>query len=144
MRILLLAGLLFLVASCNSSSDSSELENSKFVYDLYEPSEMSLLMNHMFLVNDSIKRQILTGEIPDQFPEEFLNIETAVMSDMKFRTEIFEAYSKVLVDNQMDLFDPGVDVPLVDKYNNTIKTCIACHTTECVGPIPRIEKLLIR
>jgi hypothetical protein len=98
----------------------------------------------MFLVNDSIKMQVIAGEIPEKFPSEFLAIDSAVMSDTKSRNEIFEAYSKVLIDNQKDLFDTSVEVPLVDKYNNTINTCLACHKTECVGPIPKIEKLLIR
>ncbi len=142
MRILICIGLILILGSCNSSGDNSESE--KFEYDLYHPSEMSLLMNHMLLVNDSIKKQIIAGEIPQDFPKEFLAIDTAVMTDTKFRTEIFDAYSKVLIDNQKDLFDTDVAVPLVDKYNNTINTCLACHKTECVGPIPKIEKLLIR
>jgi hypothetical protein len=98
----------------------------------------------MFLVNDSIKMQVIAGENPEKFPSEFLAIDSAVISDTKSRNEIFEAYSKVLIDNQKDLFDTSVEVPLVDKYNNTINTCLACHKTECVGPIPKIEKLLIR
>jgi hypothetical protein len=132
------------MGSCNSLGDNSEIENTKFEYDLYQPSEMALLMNQMFLVNDSIKKQIVAGDIPENFPEKFLTIETAVMSETKSRTEIFEAYSKVFIDNQKDLFDTGVNVPLIDKYNNAINTCLACHKTECVGPIPKIEKLLIR
>ena len=144
MRILLNIGLIIILGSCNSLGESTEIKNTKFEYDLYHPSEMSLLMNHMLLVNDSIKKQIIAGEIPNSFPKEFMAIDTAVMTDTKFRTEIFEAYSKVLLDNQKDLFDPNVDVPLVDKYNNTINTCLACHKTECVGPIPKIQKLLIR
>ncbi len=144
MRLFIFVGLLLLVGSCNSSGDNSEIENAKFEYDLYQPSEMALLMNHMLLVNDSIKKQIIAGEIPENFPEEFLAIETAVMSNTKSRTDIFEAYSKVLIENQKDLFNTEVEVPLVDKYNNTINTCLSCHKTECVGPIPKIEKLLIR
>jgi cytochrome c553 len=30
------------------------------------------------------------------------------------------------------------------NFNTTIETCIACHKTTCTGPIPRIEKLLIK
>ena len=144
MRLFFSLTLLFIIISCNSSGDSSEIENNKFEYDLYQPSEMALLMNHMVLVNDSIKKLILSGEVPEFFPMEFLTIETAVMSETKSRNEVFEAYSKVLIDNQKDLFDPEIERSLIDKYNNTINTCIACHKTECVGPIPKIEKLLIR
>ena len=144
MRISICVGLLLFFGSCISSGEKLEPKKTTFEYDLYHPSEMSLLMNHMLLVNDSIKKQIIAGEIPKDFPREFLAIDTAVMTDTKFRTDIFEAYSKVLIDNQKDLFDTNVEVPLVDKYNNTINTCLACHKTECVGPIPKIEKLLIR
>jgi len=136
--------LIAIITSCNSSVESDPItEDSTFVYDVYEPSEMALLMNHMLEVNGGIKKELIEGEIPKDFPEEFLNIYTAELTETKYRTDIFEAYSKVFIDNEKDIFDTNNEVPLIEKYNNAINTCLACHKTECVGPIPKIRKLLI-
>ena len=136
---------LILFASCNFSEekDITVEDKEEFVFDLYEPSEMSFLMNSMYDVNEKIKAKIVSGNVPDKFPEDFMRIYTDELSASKYRNEIFEAYSKVFIDNQKAIFDDAGQLPLEQRYNNAINTCISCHTTECVGPIPRIEKLLI-
>lgn len=144
MRVLTFICLTVFIVSCNSLVENdTNTEGTPFVFDIVEPSEMSLLMKHMLEENDKIKKQIIKGEIPNEFPDEILKIYTAEMTETKYRTEIFEAYSKVYVDNEKTLFDMDNELPLIEKYNNAINTCIACHKTECVGPIPRIRKLLI-
>ena len=144
MRKLVILCFFLILTSCNSSLEKvTTNKKTPFVFDVYEPSEMSLLMNHMVGVNDTIREKILEGENLIEFPEEFLTIYTAELTETKYRSEIFEAYSKVFVDNEKAIFDPNNEVPLVEKYNNAINTCLACHKTECVGPIPKIRKLLI-
>ena len=137
---------LILFDSCNFSEEKDVMVEDKeeFVFDLYEPSEMSLLMNSMYDVNEKIKAEIVSGNVPDKFPEDFMRIFTAELSDTKYRNETFEAYSKVFIDNHKVIFDGAGQLPLEQRYNNAINTCISCHTTECVGPIPRIQKLLIK
>lgn len=137
---------LILCASCNFSEEKEGVVEDKeeFVFDLYVPSEMSLLMNSMYDVNEKIKNEIVSGNVPGEFPDDFMRIFTAELSESKYRNETFEAYSKVFIDNQKLIFDSAGHLPLEQRYNNAIKTCISCHTTECVGPIPRIEKLLIK
>ena len=44
---------------------------------------------------------------------------------------------------EIKVFETSKD-SLVSKHNNAINSCIACHETTCVGPIPRIKKLLIK
>jgi len=137
---------LILCVSCNYSEEKEVIakDTEEFVFDLYVPSEMSLLMNSMYDVNEKIKNEIVSGNVLEEFPDDFERIFTAELSEGKYRNETFEAYSKVLIDNQKLIFDGAVHLPLEQRYNNAIKTCISCHTTECVGPIPRIEKLLIK
>lgn len=144
LSIIILCSILF--TSCNFSEEKEVIEKGKeeFVFDLYEPSEMSLLMNSMYDVNEQLKSEIVSGNIPEEFPEDFMRIFTAQLSDSKYRNETFEAYSKVFIDNQRSIFESAGQLPLEQRYNNAINTCISCHTTECVGPIPRIEKLLIK
>lgn len=148
MRYLIIICFVFLV-SCNSS-DSSETEiNSKdskaekFVPDMYEASEMTLLMRSMYDVHEDIKKTIVAGNTPDKFPKDFLNIFKAKLTDDKPYNETFIAYSKVYIDNVREIYDSTSTIPLEIRYNNAINSCVSCHTTECVGPIPRIKKLLI-
>ena len=145
MRITAVLFAMVLLISCDFSEEKAipAKAKEKIVYDLYEPSEMSLLMNVMFDENERIKKEIIAGNTPDVFPEEFLKIHTAQLSESKYRNDTFEAYSKVLIDNEMEIFEEAGQLPLKQRYNNTINTCISCHSTECVGPIPRIKKLLI-
>ena len=145
MRSIAFLLIVFSFVSCNNSEnvDNSNKEQEDFVFDMYEPSEMTLLMRSMFEVHEELKKEILAGNTPDKFPREFLNIFTASLTDGKPQNEIFKAYSKVYIDNERAIYNEANDLPLKKRYNKAINTCISCHTTECVGPITRIEKLLI-
>lgn len=135
--------------SCNSSGTSDSDINSKasktekFVPDMYDASEMTLLMRSMYYVNEEIKKTIVVGNTPNKFPKDFLNIFKAKLTDNKPYNDTFIAYSKVYIDNVRAIYDSTSNIPLGKRYNNAINSCISCHTTECVGPIPRIKKLLI-
>lgn len=132
--------------SCNTSDEKENINKSKeeFVFDIQEPSEMSNLMLSMYNFNENIKKEILEGNTTVEFPNEFLKIFTAELTGNKPYNDVFKAYSKVYIENERAIFDTTSELPLKQRYNNAINTCISCHTTECVGPIPRIEKLLIK
>ena len=144
MRYFTLLILLFLV-SCTSSkeNETTKVTDEKFVPDMYVASEMTLLMRSMYDVNEEFKKEILAGKSPEEFPKDFLKRFTAKLTDDKPYNDTFKAYSKVYIDNERAIFDATSEIPITQRYNNAINTCISCHTTECVGPIPRIEKLLI-
>ncbi len=144
MKILSLLTLALLV-SCNSSDEKEEtkVSNKKFVPDMYVASEMTLLMRSMYDANETFKKDILAGNTPESFPKDFLKIFTAKLTGDKPYNDTFKAFSKVYIDNERTIFDTTSKIPIKTRYNNAINTCISCHTTECVGPIPRIEKLLI-
>ena len=133
--------------SCNTT-DSSKVDkktaSEKFVPEMYEVSEMTLMMRNMYEVTEEIKGEIVAGNTPNEFPKEFLEIFSAKLTDNKPYNETFIAYSKVYIDNIRAIYDSTNTIPLKNRYNNTIISCISCHTTECTGPIPRIEKLLIK
>lgn len=110
---------------------------------VYQPSEMAALMNRMYEENAKIKQQILNGETPENFPEEYLKIHTATLTDPSDRTSQFRQYSDLYLNNLRDIFETPKD-SLKLEFNEVINSCIACHQTTCIGPIPRIRKLLIR
>jgi len=130
--------------SCDNSTNEKTNESKKIVYDMYESSEMALLMNQMFEYNLKVKEEILKGEIPTEFPIDFLKIHTAEMSEFKSRNETFQSFSKVFIETERQIFDENSTIDVKDRFNNAVNVCISCHQTECTGPIPRIQKLLIK
>lgn len=137
MKKLFIAGvLLVLFSSCKKETVSKEPV-------VYQPSEMAALMNRMYEENAKIKQQILNGETPENFPEEYLKIHTATLTDPSDRTSQFRQYSDLYLNNLRDIFETPKD-SLKLEFNEVINSCIACHQTTCIGPIPRIRKLLIR
>ena len=146
MRFLSILGILFLFVSCNTSDNSLEKsteKKEKFVPDMYVASEMTLLMRSMYTEHEKFKKAIIAGKSLEEFPEDFLNIYSAKMTKEKPYNETFKAFSEVYIANERAIFNETNEILLKTKYNNAINTCISCHTTECVGPIPRIKKLLI-
>ncbi|WP_452228915.1 MULTISPECIES: hypothetical protein [unclassified Lacinutrix] len=111
---------------------------------MYESSEMAILMNEMYAHNLKIKKEIIAGEIPTEFPLDFLKIHTAELSDFKSRSERFQAFSTLFVSAEKEVFNTDSKTPIEDRFNNAVGLCISCHQTECTGPIPRIKKLLIK
>lgn len=137
--------LLVIFGLCLYSCNSDKKETSEeLVLEMYEPSEMSILMNEMFELNEQIKQDIIDGKIPENFPMEFLEIHTAELSEFKDRNEIFETYSKLFLEKEQSVFETTSNEEAKERFNQAINLCISCHQTECTGPIPRIKKLLIK
>ena len=145
MKLYISIFLAVLLFSCNSKQQEQSQSNSKkLVYDMYEPSEMSILMNQMYEINERIKKDIVDGKTPEDFPLEFLKIHTAELSDFKYRNETFESFSKLFVEKEKHIFKTSSNLEAKKRFNQAINLCISCHKTECTGPIPRITKLLIK
>lgn len=138
---------LSLIFSCNSSEKSEKqitIVDGKDRYEVYEGSEMAHLMRGMHAFNLQLKKEVESGEITTDFPEAFLQIHSAEFSEAKSRTERFDHYSGQFIEAQKLIFEEDSSVPLSERYNNAINLCLSCHKTECTGPIPKIQKLLIK
>lgn len=142
MRFFCCLFLITIFLSCNST-EKEAVEKEDVVYDMYQPSEMSNLMKEMYEFNLKTKQDIIDGNIPDEFPEFFLKIYTAELSEFKSRNETFQAFSKLFIQKQKEIFDTSLTIDVKERFNNAMNLCISCHTTECTGPIPKIKKLLI-
>lgn len=144
MRVFTSLFLVLCIFSCNNAKKGTIEVKEDFVYDMYDPSEMSILMNEMYAYNLKLKQEIVEGKIPTEFPSNFLNIHTAELSEFKYRNEKFQAYSSLFIEHQKEIFNSNSDIDISERYNSTINLCVSCHTTECTGPIPKIKKLLIK
>ncbi len=141
LRVIVIFVLCVFFLSCQNQ-DKDTQKNKDYV--MYEPSEMALLMEDMYKINERIKQDILDGKTPENFPEEFLKIHTAELSDFKKRNATFESFSKLYIDKQQEIFNSSTTEEAKERFNQAINLCISCHQTECTGPIPRIKKLLIK
>lgn len=141
--LVLLSTLLFF--SCQEKTDSDQsIKKDKIVYDMYQPSEMANLMNQMYAHNVEVKNDILAGNIPSEFPLDFLKIHSAELSEFKDRNDIFQSFSKLFINAEKEIYNTESTVPIEERFNRAVNLCISCHQTECTGPIPRIKKLLIK
>jgi len=131
---------LFLLIGCNPKKEQKVEITPKG--NFYKQSEMAALMLLMYETNAQNKQLILEGKQPKEFPEEFLKIHIAQLTDSTDRTADFKTFSDFYLQNMKQVFEPTQE-SLVNKHNITINSCIACHQTTCLGPIPKIKKLLI-
>jgi len=139
--ILLILGSIFFF-SCDAAKKETPKNNDEELV-MYEFSEMALLMEEMYKTNEDLKKKIVNKEAIGEFSDKFLNIHSAVLTKPKDRDASFEIFSKAFVENQQAIFTASPD-EVKDQFNVMVNTCIACHKTTCSGPIPRIEKLLIK
>jgi len=128
------------VLSCNSATKNKEV--SKEAPLMYQPSEMALLMRQMYEANKLAKAKIIRNEKLQSFPENFMTIHTAVLTDSTDRDNEFISLAEQFVNYQKSAFSSSSD-STVYYFNKSINTCITCHNTRCAGPIPKIKKLLI-
>lgn len=140
LTILLLGSILFL--SCNSTKKEAP-KNVEEELVMYEFSEMALLMEEMYKANEDLKNKIVNKEAIGDFSDKFLNIHSAVLTNPKDRDASFEIFSKAFIENQKAIYSASPD-EVKNQFNLMVNSCVSCHKTTCTGPIPRIEKLLIK
>ena len=120
----------------------AEAEAPKKELDINEPSELALLMRDMYDRNLALKNQIKNGEIPESFPEDWLNIHTATSDETL--NETFEALAEQYLNNMEAITKAETKEAGITAYNNMISTCASCHTIYCQGPLAKIKKMKIK
>lgn len=139
--------LLSLAIACSGSEEKVEEANEEVstqsdAPEMYEASELALLMRKMYDDNEAIKQQIMNGEAPESFPEDFYRIHTAQATDPDEINETFHALANQYTAN-LDSVVAAEPEHAIEAFNTMINTCVSCHQIYCQGPIPRIKKLHI-
>jgi cytochrome c556 len=106
-------------------------------------SELSLLMRKMLHTSESLKEMIKEGNLPKEFPEEFLKIHTAKPTDSETKKASFDGYAENYLSNLHTLYN-SPKTELTSNYNAVINSCVSCHTEHCPGPLKAINKLKIQ
>ncbi|HEX8561487.1 MAG TPA: hypothetical protein VF676_00780 [Flavobacterium sp.] len=138
-----------LLLSCHSKDTAAKNKDcaekpaaaKKKKFEMYAMSEMSVLMEQMYLDNERLKERIKNGDTIGEFPNHFLRIHKAVMTDTKENDAFFKEQAANFIKAQEQIYlDPK---NAAQHFNKGIDACIKCHQVKCGGPIPRIKKLYI-
>lgn len=138
---LLLLGLL-ITACAKKEGDSLPKKAQAKTFEMYEMSEMSLLMEQLYIDNQRLKERIEKGDTLGRFPVHFLRIHTAVMTDPGENDTLFKQQSALFIEAQQLIYADPDKAAL--HFNKSIDACINCHKVKCAGPIARIRKLYIK
>ncbi|MCL9770075.1 hypothetical protein NAT47_06580 [Flavobacterium sp. HXWNR69] len=120
------------------SVDSSENEE----FEMYEMSEMAALMEQMYVDNQRLKDRIINGDTVGKFPQHFVKIHKAVMTDEHDKDAFFDEQAQKFIQAQEMIYKDPKNVK--EHFNKGVDACIQCHQVKCSGPIPRIKKLYIK
>lgn len=116
-------------------------DTTKSRFKMYEMSEMSLLMEQMYVDNERLKERILNGETIGVFPNHFLQIHKAVMTDQEENDLFFKQQAALFIKAQELIYKDPKNAK--QHFNDGVNACISCHKVKCGGPIQRIKKLYI-
>ena len=123
-------------------SCSSDVENTKSSkFKMYEMSEMSALMEQIYVDNQRLKQRILKGDTIGSFPNHFLQIHKAVMTDPNENDTFFKEQAANFIKAQELIYEDPKNAK--QHFNDGVNACIQCHEVKCGGPIQRIKKLYI-
>ncbi len=146
-----LTGASFFVA-CNQieqpqedqAAESAKSEKAEKKLEMYEESELALLMRKMYEDNLAIGEEIKKGNLPESFPEDFKTIHTAVATNPEELDATFDALAKEYLKNMEAITAAENQMEATEAYNNMIGTCASCHQIYCQGPLAKIRKMRIK
>lgn len=149
MKKILVFGCTFLfIISCQKKAESidekvdSTATTEKKSFEMYELSEMALLMEQMYVDNQRLKERIEKGEAVGEFPSHFAKIHEAIMTDPTENDQFFKDNAQLFLAAQELIYKDPENAK--EHYSNAIQACISCHEVKCSGPIPRIKKLQLK
>jgi hypothetical protein len=140
-------GCTLLFVACNeASTEEVKVEEvateDKKDFEMYELSEMSAIMQHMYQLNEQLKERIESGEELGVFSESFERMLNAKMTNDKPMDDFFKTHAETFLNDQRSIYENPEQAK--ELYNEAINSCIACHEVKCTGPIEKIEKLIIK
>lgn len=133
----------FLFLSCTKKQEKKEADPTcEKKFDMYEMSEMATLMEQMYVDNQRLKERIIKGDTIGEFPNHFLKIHQAVMTDKQENDDFFKEHAKAFIKAQELIYQDSKNAKT--HFNESIDACVQCHEVKCGGPIVRIKKLYIK
>src|SRR5690606_25641810 len=107
MRLSYLIGIFLIVVSCGKVEprevDTTFSEKKKF--EMYQLSEMSLLMEQMYVDNQRLRNRIADGEEIGEFPTHFLEIHKAALTDETENDDFFKEQAALFIKAQQLIYE---------------------------------------
>ncbi len=136
----------FIFFACSKNKEKVKTETNTSFQQVYEMSEMALLMEKMYDELEQKRKLIIEEKSIGEYPVEFNKIHTAEMTSSFERTEEYNRLANLYLQNLKLLYESkNTDLNRIELYNNVVKSCLTCHRSDagCIGPVDRIGKLLI-
>jgi cytochrome c556 len=127
--------------SCTESKPEETAE--EWQPDMYEASELVMVMREMYDDNLKLKEEIAKGIVPAEVPERYRDILTATATNPDELNDLYYAMAQKYLSDYEALTKADAST-VQEKYNILINTCVSCHQNYCLGPIPKIEKLYLK
>ncbi len=144
--ILVLLFLALSVLSCQKKEEKTTggkcAPKTEKKLEMYQMSEMAALMEQMYVDNQRLKERIIKGDTIGQFPQHFMKIHKAVMTDESENDAFFKEQAAKFIKAQELIYKDPKNAKA--HFNDGVDACIQCHQQKCGGPIPRIKKLYIK
>lgn len=140
--LLFLFGFVLIFSSCDKKQESCSKPLKEKQFDMYEMSEMSLLMEQMYVDNERLKQSILKGNAIGKFPNHFLKIHTSEMTNGQENDAFFKQQATKFIQSQELIYQDSKNTK--QHFNASVNACIKCHEVKCIGPIIKIKKLYIK
>jgi hypothetical protein len=143
--------LIFLIAFFTASSSLVNNGSSVFITTAQADttdnnpngsSELSLLMRKMYDHLAEAKKGLASNTIA-QAPLSFKNINTAKPTDAETKKEYYNTFGDIYL-QALETYSGSTPATLTKNYNNLVNTCLACHSSHCPGPVPKIKKLVVQ
>lgn len=146
MKKLLFVFLFFSLLSCQKKEQKVEEKKcttgKEKKLEMYQMSEMAALMEQMYVDNQRLADRIKNGDSIGKFPQHFLKIHKAVMTDVSDNDDFFKIQAAKFINAQELIYKDPKNAK--EHFNAGVDACIQCHQQKCGGPIPRIKKLYIK
>src|SRR5690606_1453195 len=126
--------------SCQTKTAENQNTEPKEALEMYEPSEMAMLMEQMYAHNLQLQQLIKNKEDLGNFPTDFNKIFIAGFTDASDNDIFFQDNAKIYIELQKDIYQSENPAK---AFNKMVDACIRCHQVKCGGPITRIKKLYI-
>ena len=141
-NILFLIVSVSILSSCNKKQEETTDSSGEKKFEMYEMSEMSMLMEQMYVDNERLKERIIKGDTIGKFPNHFLKIHKAVMTDKQENDDFFKKHAADFIKSQELIYQDPANAKA--HFNEGVDACVKCHEVKCGGPIVRIKKLYIK
>ena len=125
-----------------SDIKSDTISTNAKSFEMYEMSELAMLMEQMYVENQRLKSKIIAKDSLGGFPDHFKNIHTSAFTDPSEKDAFFEEKSALFLAALEKIYNDPENA--ATHFNAAVTVCIECHQVKCSGPIPKIKKLLIQ